>query len=51
MLYKKRLEKLENSAYPGIRVLFERDVEQSLREAPLRRGGILVTIDEEDDVL
>ncbi len=46
MALRSRLTKLEQKQGGGIRVVYQKDVEQSLKDKPLVNGEILIVLDD-----
>ena len=46
MSIKRRIERLEQKRGGGLRVVFQKNVEQSLTDQPLARGEILIVLDD-----
>ena len=46
MAIKHRIERLERKRGGGLRVVFQRDVEQSLIDKPLAIGEVLIVLDD-----
>jgi len=51
MPIKHRIERLEQKRGGSLRVVFQKDVEQSLTDKPLARGEILIVLDDSVDDL